>query len=49
LLFYDVAEGISGIPRSQHHPSNWVGADDNDDDNEDDEELLVQTTPYYMD
>uniref|UniRef100_A0A804LK50 Cell cycle checkpoint control protein RAD9A n=1 Tax=Zea mays TaxID=4577 RepID=A0A804LK50_MAIZE len=42
-------EGISGIPRSQHHPSNWVGADDNDDDNEDDEELLVQTTPYYMD
>ncbi|KAL6593860.1 hypothetical protein ACP70R_048761 [Stipagrostis hirtigluma subsp. patula] len=40
---------ISANPRSQHHPSNWVGADDNDDDNEDDEELLVQTTPHYMD
>ncbi|XP_066348834.1 uncharacterized protein [Miscanthus floridulus] len=42
-------EVISAIPRSQHHPSNWVGADDNDDDNEEDEELLVQTTPHYMD
>ncbi|KAG2540836.1 cell cycle checkpoint control protein RAD9A-like isoform X2 [Panicum virgatum] len=41
-------EVLSAIPRSQHHPSNWVGADDNDDDNED-EELLVQTTPHYMD
>ncbi|WVZ56909.1 hypothetical protein U9M48_007375 [Paspalum notatum var. saurae] len=41
-------EGISAIPRSQHHPSNWVGADD-DDDNEEEEELLVQTTPRYMD
>ncbi|KAL6648175.1 hypothetical protein ACP70R_012399 [Stipagrostis hirtigluma subsp. patula] len=40
---------ISANPRSQHHPSNWVGADDNDDDNEVDEELLVQTTPHYMD
>ncbi|OEL32183.1 hypothetical protein BAE44_0006797, partial [Dichanthelium oligosanthes] len=45
--FYVVAEVISAIPRSQHHPSNWVGADDNDDDNE--EELLVETTPHYMD
>ncbi|TKV96158.1 hypothetical protein SEVIR_9G410900v4 [Setaria viridis] len=41
-------EVLSAIPRSQHHPSNWVGADDHDDDNED-EELLVQTTPHYMD
>lgn len=48
-IWSELSEGISGIPRSQHHPSNWVGADDNDDDNEDDEELLVQTTPYYMD
>jgi len=41
-------EVLSANPRSQHHPSNWVGAEDNDDDNED-EELLVQTTPHYMD
>ncbi|KAF8728651.1 hypothetical protein HU200_017921 [Digitaria exilis] len=41
-------EVLSALPRSQHHPSNWVGTDDNDDDNED-EELLVQTTPHYMD
>ncbi|KAF8721064.1 hypothetical protein HU200_023479 [Digitaria exilis] len=41
-------EVLSAMPRSQHHPSNWVGTDDNDDDNED-EELLVQTTPHYMD
>uniref|UniRef100_A0A0D3FID3 Cell cycle checkpoint control protein RAD9A n=1 Tax=Oryza barthii TaxID=65489 RepID=A0A0D3FID3_9ORYZ len=39
---------VSDIPRSQHHPSNWVGADEDDDDDED-EELFVQTTPHYMD
>ncbi|KAK3151602.1 hypothetical protein QOZ80_3AG0248010 [Eleusine coracana subsp. coracana] len=42
-------EVISTNARSQHHPSNWVGADDSDDDNDEDEELLVQTTPHYMD
>jgi cell cycle checkpoint control protein RAD9A len=46
--FHSVAEVLSAIPRSQHHLSNWVGADDDEDDNED-EELLVQTTPHYMD
>jgi cell cycle checkpoint control protein RAD9A len=39
---------VSDNPRSQHHPSNWVGADEDDDDDED-EELFVQTTPHYMD
>ncbi|KAK1650132.1 hypothetical protein QYE76_067937 [Lolium multiflorum] len=39
---------VSDNPRSQHHPSNWVGADEDDDD-EEDEELFVQTTPHYMD
>ncbi|CAD6203611.1 unnamed protein product [Miscanthus lutarioriparius] len=48
-IWSELSEVISAIPRSQHHPSNWVGADDNDDGNEDDEELLVQTTPHYMD
>ncbi|XP_066348848.1 uncharacterized protein [Miscanthus floridulus] len=48
-IWSELSEVISAIPRSQHHPSNWVGADDNDDDNEEDEELLVQTTPHYMD
>ncbi|KAM0925096.1 hypothetical protein ACQ4PT_004421 [Festuca glaucescens] len=40
---------VSDNPRSQHHPSNWVGADEDDDDDEEDEELFVQTTPHYMD
>ncbi|XP_009608080.1 uncharacterized protein [Nicotiana tomentosiformis] len=31
---------------SQHHPSNWVDADD-DDDEEDESELCVQSTPPY--
>ncbi|KAL5210693.1 hypothetical protein ABZP36_006316 [Zizania latifolia] len=40
---------VSDNPRSQHHLSNWVGADEDDDDDED-EELFVQTTPpHYMD
>ncbi|VAH90839.1 cell cycle checkpoint control protein RAD9B isoform X2 [Triticum aestivum] len=41
-------EVVVDNPRSQHHPSNWVGADEDDDD-EEDEELFVQTTPHYMD
>lgn len=41
-------EVMSDNPRSQHHPSNWVGADEDNDDDED-EELFVQTTPHYMD
>ncbi|XP_039786125.1 cell cycle checkpoint control protein RAD9A-like isoform X3 [Panicum virgatum] len=47
-IWSELSEVLSANPRSQHHPSNWVGAEDNDDDNED-EELLVQTTPHYMD
>lgn len=31
---------------SQHHPSNWVGPEDDDED-EDDEELFVQSTPSF--
>ncbi|KAK6777745.1 hypothetical protein RDI58_024463 [Solanum bulbocastanum] len=31
---------------SQHHPSNWVEADDNDDEG-DESELCVQSTPPY--
>lgn len=31
---------------SQHHPSNWVDADD-DDDEGDESELCVQSTPPY--
>uniref|UniRef100_M1A892 Uncharacterized protein n=1 Tax=Solanum tuberosum TaxID=4113 RepID=M1A892_SOLTU len=31
---------------SQHHPSNWVEADD-DDDEGDESELCVQSTPPY--
>lgn len=31
---------------SQHHPSNWVEADD-DDDEGDESELCVQPTPPY--
>jgi cell cycle checkpoint control protein RAD9A len=47
-LLYFVVDVVSDNPRSQHHPSNWVGADEDDDDDED-EELFVQTTPHYMD
>ncbi|KAL6894003.1 hypothetical protein ACP4OV_008101 [Aristida adscensionis] len=46
-IWSELSEVVSANTRSQHHPSNWVGADDNDD--EDDEELLIQTTPHYMD
>lgn len=36
---------VNGNSYSQHHPSNWVGADDDED--EDEEELYVQSTPHY--
>ncbi|KAJ1699395.1 hypothetical protein LUZ63_007907 [Rhynchospora breviuscula] len=37
---------VGGNHHSQHHPSNWVGPEDDDGD-EDDEELFVQSTPDY--
>ncbi|KAJ4793431.1 Cell cycle checkpoint control protein RAD9A [Rhynchospora pubera] len=37
---------FGGNHHSQHHPSNWVGPEDDDGD-EDDEELFVQSTPDY--
>lgn len=46
--FEEPPEVVVDNPRSQHHPSNWVGADEDNDD-EEDEELFVQTTPHYMD
>ncbi|OVA14864.1 Rad9/Ddc1 [Macleaya cordata] len=36
---------MDGHGWSQHHPSNWVGADEDDD--EDENELCVQSTPPY--
>ncbi|XVF41876.1 hypothetical protein PTKIN_Ptkin01aG0315900 [Pterospermum kingtungense] len=44
---------INGRGLSQHHPSNWVDADEDDDDNEDDnggdenEQCVHSTPPYY--
>lgn len=35
---------LHGHTYSQHHPSNWVGADDEDDE-EDEDELYAQSTP----
>ncbi|GLT90230.1 hypothetical protein SLE2022_081730 [Rubroshorea leprosula] len=32
---------------SQHHPSNWIDADEEDDDEGDGNELCVQSTPPY--
>ncbi|KAG8097300.1 hypothetical protein GUJ93_ZPchr0013g37509 [Zizania palustris] len=47
-IWSELSDVVSDNPRSQHHPSNWVGADEDDDD--EDEELFVQTTPpHYMD
>lgn len=46
----DVAQDrteMNANPYSQHHPSNWVGADD--DDEEDEGDLYVQSTPQYDD
>lgn len=37
---------INGRALSQHHPSNWVDADE-DDDEGDETELCVQSTPPY--
>ncbi|KAL5701220.1 exodeoxyribonuclease III [Ranunculus cassubicifolius] len=37
--------GTNGQGWSQHHPSNWVAADEDDD--EDESELCVQSTPQY--
>ncbi|KAJ4842291.1 hypothetical protein Tsubulata_028856 [Turnera subulata] len=38
----------NGNEFSQHHPSNWVDADeDNDDDDADENELCIQSTPPY--
>lgn len=37
---------INGRALSQHHPSNWVDADEDDDDG-DEAELCVQSTPPY--
>ncbi|CAL5400555.1 unnamed protein product [Camellia sinensis] len=40
------AENVSnGL--SQHHPSNWVDADDDEDEGDDEAELCVQSTPPY--
>ncbi|XP_044481700.1 cell cycle checkpoint control protein RAD9A isoform X2 [Mangifera indica] len=39
---------FNGQGFSQHHPSNWVDAnEDDDDDDGDDQELCVQSTPPY--
>ncbi|MCI95439.1 hypothetical protein A2U01_0116737, partial [Trifolium medium] len=35
---------------SQHHPSNWVDAEDDDDeDDADEDEQCIQATPPYYD
>lgn len=35
---------------SQHHPSNWVEAEEDDEDEPDENDLYIQSTPpYYED
>lgn len=34
---------------SQHHPSNWVDAEEDDDDDTDEDEQYIQPTPPYYD
>ncbi|KAJ7973338.1 cell cycle checkpoint control protein RAD9A [Quillaja saponaria] len=38
---------IDGQLFSQHHPSNWVDAEEGDEDDADEDELCVQSTPTY--
>jgi len=33
--------------QSQHHPSNWLDADEDDDEDEEDELCVQSTPPYY--
>ncbi|XP_042017535.1 cell cycle checkpoint control protein RAD9A-like [Salvia splendens] len=40
-------EETNGHAPSQHHPSNWIDAEEDDDDEGDDSELCVQSTPPY--
>lgn len=40
---------VNGHGFSQHHPSNWVEADEDDEDDGEDNELCVQSTPPYYD
>jgi cell cycle checkpoint control protein RAD9A len=37
----------NGQAFSQHHPSNWVDAEDNDDEDDDDGQYIQATPPYY--
>lgn len=46
LSFYNCSIENNGRAPSQHHPSNWIDADE-DDDEGDDSELCVQSTPPY--
>lgn len=39
----------NGQPFSQHHPSNWVDAEEDDEDDADEEEPYIQATPPYYD
>ncbi|XP_022719427.1 cell cycle checkpoint control protein RAD9A [Durio zibethinus] len=38
---------IDGHVLSQHHPSNWVDADEDDDDGDENEICVQSTPPYY--
>ncbi|TQD93743.1 hypothetical protein C1H46_020642 [Malus baccata] len=38
---------INGGGFSQHHPSNWVDADEDDSDEDEEKDLCIQATPPY--
>lgn len=39
----------NGQAVSQHHPSNWVDAEEDDEDDADEDEQYIQATPPYYD